>query len=44
MRWGSLANKVLANEYKLTLPEESLLVQELAETRRSVQSSPRAKF
>ena len=30
---GNLANKILAREYKLTLPEESVLVQELAEIR-----------
>lgn len=40
---GNLANMVLAREYKLTLPEESILVQELAETRRSLQNSPRTK-
>jgi predicted nuclease of restriction endonuclease-like (RecB) superfamily len=40
---GNLANKVLAREYKLTLPEESVLVQELAETRRSLQNGPRPK-
>jgi predicted nuclease of restriction endonuclease-like (RecB) superfamily len=34
---GNLANKVLAREYKLALPEESVLVQELADTRRSLQ-------
>ncbi len=41
---GNLANQVLAREYRLTLPEESVLVQELAETRRSLQNSPRAKW
>ncbi len=40
---GNLANKVLAREYKLTLPEESLLVQELAATRRSLQIRSCAK-
>jgi hypothetical protein len=37
-----MANKVLAREYKLTLPEESLLVQELAKTRWSLQKRLRA--
>ncbi len=40
---GNLANKVLAREYKLTLPEESALVQELAETRRSLQKRSSTK-
>jgi len=38
---GNLGNKVLAREYKLTLPDESVLVRELAETRKSLQNKPR---
>jgi predicted nuclease of restriction endonuclease-like (RecB) superfamily len=34
---GNLANKVLAREYRLNLPAESVLVQELAETRETLQ-------
>jgi predicted nuclease of restriction endonuclease-like (RecB) superfamily len=40
---GNLGNKVLAREYKLTLPEESALVHELAETRRSLENKPRTR-
>lgn len=34
---GNLRNRVLAREYKLSLPEESVLVQEIADTRRALQ-------
>ena len=34
---GNLQNRVLAREYRLTLPEESLLVQEISDTRRALQ-------
>jgi predicted nuclease of restriction endonuclease-like (RecB) superfamily len=34
---GNLQNRVLAREYRLTLPEESLLVQEISNTRRALQ-------
>ncbi len=34
---GNLNNRVLAREYKLTLPEESVLVQEISSTRRALQ-------
>ena len=40
---GNLTNKVPAREYRLTLPEEGVLVQELAETRKSLQSSHRTE-
>ena len=37
---GNLANKILAREYKLRLPDESVLVQELAGLRKSLQKDP----
>ena len=37
---GNLNNRVLAREYKLTLPEESVLVQEISATRRALQHPP----
>ncbi len=38
---GNLTNKVFAREYKMVLPEESVLVRKLAETRRSLQQATR---
>ncbi|MGH9626840.1 MAG: PDDEXK nuclease domain-containing protein [Bryobacteraceae bacterium] len=37
---GNLNNRVLAREYKLTLPDESVLVQEISTTRRALQLHP----
>jgi predicted nuclease of restriction endonuclease-like (RecB) superfamily len=34
---GNLQNRVLAREYRLTLPEESVLVREISDTRRAFQ-------
>ena len=34
---GNLQNRVLAREYRLTLPEESVLVREISDTRRALQ-------
>jgi predicted nuclease of restriction endonuclease-like (RecB) superfamily len=34
---GNLQNRVLAREYRLTLPEESVLVREILDTRRALQ-------
>jgi predicted nuclease of restriction endonuclease-like (RecB) superfamily len=34
---GNLNNRVLAREYKLSLPEESVLVREISDTRRALQ-------
>ncbi|MGJ5814810.1 PDDEXK nuclease domain-containing protein [Paludibaculum fermentans] len=39
---GNLNNQVLAREYKLNLPEEGVLVREIADTRRALQL--RAQF
>jgi predicted nuclease of restriction endonuclease-like (RecB) superfamily len=35
---GNMNNRVLAREYKLSLPKERVLVQEISETRRSLQA------
>jgi predicted nuclease of restriction endonuclease-like (RecB) superfamily len=40
---GNLANKVVAREYRLSLPDESLLVKEIAQTRKSLQKRPSPK-
>jgi len=34
---GNLHNRVLTREYRLTLPEESVLVREISDTRRALQ-------
>ena len=34
---GNLQNRVMAREYRLTLPEESVLVREISDTRRALQ-------
>ncbi len=34
---GNLHNRVLAREYRLSLPEESVLVREISDTRRALQ-------
>jgi predicted nuclease of restriction endonuclease-like (RecB) superfamily len=38
---GNLSNKVLAREYKLTLPDEQILIREISATRRALQESPK---
>jgi hypothetical protein len=38
---GNLHNKVLAREYKLSLPDERILVQQISATRRALQEGPK---
>jgi len=40
---GNLANQVLAREYKLSLPDEQLLVQEISATRRAFENKKKKK-